>query len=249
MNAAQKAKSPSLGEIAAAAAFVVGLVTAWLYLAGWTYAYHYFDRFGIPLLMVDIPKENYFIYGGIVLLQFPIWDLLIVLVLLAGIVLWRWLRLDAGRLKVPLSLVALLAVFWLGPRAAAVAAHEQFIEQRESDFGLYTGKILKGGQSRPISRSCRRPSSISSSTSRPPRRSASPSRKRCWPPPTRSFNEAQAVHRWARERGSVAARGARTAGRPGAAHRRAHGVGRKRSPVEALHLCVHSSACGLGLDR
>jgi len=40
MNAAQKAKSPSLGEIAAAAAFVVGLVTAWLYLAGWTYAYH-----------------------------------------------------------------------------------------------------------------------------------------------------------------------------------------------------------------
>ena len=30
MNAAQKAKSPSLGEIAAAAAFVVALVTAWL---------------------------------------------------------------------------------------------------------------------------------------------------------------------------------------------------------------------------
>ena len=136
-NAAQRAKSPSLGEIAAAAAFVVGLVTAWLYLAGWTYAYHYFDRFGIPLLMVDIPKENYFVYGGIVLLQFPIWDLLIVVVLLAGIVLWRWLRLDAGRLKVPLSLVALLAVFWLGPRAAAVAAHEQFVQQRESDYSAY----------------------------------------------------------------------------------------------------------------
>ena len=132
-DAAQRAKSPSLGEIAAAAAFVVGLVTAWLYLAGWTYAYHYFDRFGIPLLMVDIPKENY----GIVLLQFPIWGLLIVLVILAGIVLWRWLRLDVGRLKVPLGLVALLAVFWLGNRAAAVAAHEQFIQQRESDYSAY----------------------------------------------------------------------------------------------------------------
>ena len=59
MGAAQEAKSPSLGEIAPVAAFVVGLVTAWLYLSGWTYAYHYFDRFGIPLLMVDMPKENY----------------------------------------------------------------------------------------------------------------------------------------------------------------------------------------------
>jgi hypothetical protein len=136
MNAAQKAKSPSLGEMAAAAAFVVGLVTAWLYLAGWTYAYHYFDRFGIPLLMVDIPKENYFVYGGIVLLQFPIWGLLIVVVLLAGIVLWRWPRLDAGRLKVPLSLVALLAVFLLGHRAAVVT-HEQFVQQRESDYSAY----------------------------------------------------------------------------------------------------------------
>jgi hypothetical protein len=137
MNAAQKAKSPSLGEIAAAAAFVVGLVTAWLYLAGWTYAYHYFDRFGIPLLMIDIPKENYFVYGGIVLLQFPFWNFLIVLVLLAGIALWRWLRLDAGWLKVPLSLLALLAVFWLGHGAAALAASEQFVQQRDSDYSAY----------------------------------------------------------------------------------------------------------------
>jgi hypothetical protein len=94
VNAAQKEKPPTLGDITAAAAFVVGLVTAWLYLAGWTYAYHYFDRFGIPLLMIDIPKENYFVYGGIVLQQFPIWEVLIVVVLLAGIALWRWLRLD-----------------------------------------------------------------------------------------------------------------------------------------------------------
>jgi hypothetical protein len=42
-------------------------------LAGPTY--HYFDRFGIPLLMVEIPKENYLVYGGIVGRRFPVWRL------------------------------------------------------------------------------------------------------------------------------------------------------------------------------
>jgi putative ABC transport system substrate-binding protein len=37
----------------------------------------------------------------------------------------------------------------------------------------------------PTCRSCSRPSSSLSSTSRPPRRSASPSRRRCWRPRTR----------------------------------------------------------------
>ena len=40
-------------------------------------------------------------------------------------------------------------------------------------------------RSRPTCRCSRPPKSNWSSTSRPPRRSASPSRKRCWPPPTR----------------------------------------------------------------
>jgi hypothetical protein len=35
------------------------------------------DRFGIPLLMVEIPKENYLVYGGIVGRQFPVWGLAI----------------------------------------------------------------------------------------------------------------------------------------------------------------------------
>jgi hypothetical protein len=33
------------------------------------------------------------------------------------------------------------------------------------------------------------------------------------------------------------------------AHRRAHAGQRKRSRAEASPLCVHASACGLGLDR
>ena len=137
MNAAHQEKTPSLGEVTGAAAFAAGLISAWLYVAGWTYAYHYFDRFGIPLLMVDIPKENYFVYGGIVVRQFPVWELTIVGIILAAIALGLWLRLDAGRLTIPLSVLALLAVFWLGHRAAVAAAHKQYIQQRESDYAAF----------------------------------------------------------------------------------------------------------------
>jgi putative ABC transport system substrate-binding protein len=67
------------------------------------------------------------------------------------------------------------------------------------------------------------------STSRPPKPSASPSRKRCWPLQMRLFNEQADVHRGSWERGGVARCGAGAAGRPGAAHRRTRALRRKRS--------------------
>ena len=48
-------------------------------------------------------------------------------------------------------------------------------------------------------------------------------------------------------RGGMAVRGAGAAG-PRTTHRRAHGVRRKRCPGEDFIFCVHSSACGPGLD-
>ena len=137
MNTSQKAKPPSLGDLIGAAAFMVGLISAWLYATGWTYAYHYFDRFGIPLLMVDIPKENYLVYGGVVVRQFPIWGLAIGLATLMVVTSWRWLGAKVGRLVVPLSLLAVLAVFWLGHQAGVVAAHRQYALQRETDYSAY----------------------------------------------------------------------------------------------------------------
>jgi hypothetical protein len=133
----QKAKALSLGELTGAGAFAVGLLSAWLYQAGWTYAYHYFDRFGVPLLMVDIPKENYFVYGGIVVRQFPIWELGIGVIAIGSIALWRWLRLDLGRFKLPLAAIVVLAVFWIGHQAAVFAAHQEYVRQRESDYSAF----------------------------------------------------------------------------------------------------------------
>src|SRR6476659_11321515 len=100
MTASAKERPPSIGDLVGAAGFLVGLISAWLYATGWTYAYHYFDRFGIPLLMVDVPKENYFVYGSIVVRQFPIWALVVGLAALVVITSWRWLAAKAGLISV-----------------------------------------------------------------------------------------------------------------------------------------------------
>src|SRR5262249_51161961 len=60
-------------------------------------------------------------------------------------------------------------------------------------------------------------------------------------------HRAARVHRAPWRRGGMAARGARAAGRPGTADRRAHAGRRKRSRAEDSPLRVHPSAFGLGL--
>jgi MFS family permease len=137
MNLSEKEKPPSLSELVGAAAFLVGLFSAWLYATGWTYAYHYFDRFGIPLLMVEIPKENYLVYGGIVGRQFPVWGLAISAAALVVVASWRWLGAKVGPLMLPFALLAMLAVFWLGHQGGVVAAHRQYALQRETDYRAY----------------------------------------------------------------------------------------------------------------
>jgi hypothetical protein len=136
-EAAERTKPPSLGDVVGLLAFLVGLITAWLYVAGWTYAYHYFDRFGIPLLMVDIPKENYFVYGGIVVQQFPLWGLGFGLALLAAASLWSKISAALGRVATPLGLVVIAAVFWLGHEGGVAAAHQHYSDQRRSDYSAY----------------------------------------------------------------------------------------------------------------
>lgn len=138
MSAArERTKPPSLGDLTGACALAVGLISAWLYATGWTYAYHYFDRFGIPLLMVDIPKENYFVYGGVVLRQFALWSVIVTLVVVLLLVTWRWIGQWLGRLALPLAAVAVVALFWLGHAAGVAAAHRQYQAQRENDYNAY----------------------------------------------------------------------------------------------------------------
>ena len=133
----QTRKPPSLGDIVAVAVFIVGLISALLYATGWTYAYHYLDRFGIPLLMVDVPKENYFVYGEIVARMFPIWGGVIGGAMFGLVLAWRWLAGKLGRWMLAIGLAAILAIFWLGHEAAVIAAHTQYGFQRSTDYSAY----------------------------------------------------------------------------------------------------------------
>lgn len=131
------ARSPSLAELLAEAGVVVGLAVAWLYTAGRAYAYGYFDRFGIPLLMVEIGREDYVLYGSVVLRWFWGWALAGGGALIVIVGLWRWIGLLFGRLALPLGIAAVAALFWLGHAAGVAAAHREYMDLREGDYAPF----------------------------------------------------------------------------------------------------------------
>jgi hypothetical protein len=129
---------PSLADIVSVAGVAVGLGTAWLYTAGWIYAYVYFDRFRIPLLMLDFPFEHSLVYGGLVVRK-EIWLALASVVVF--IALWwalaRWAA-RLGRFAVTMIVVLTIVVaFALARSAGRSAALADFAIQRRSDYAAY----------------------------------------------------------------------------------------------------------------
>jgi hypothetical protein len=129
---------PSLGDIVSTAALAIGLITAWLYAAGYSYAYTYFDRFHIPFLMLDIPFEPMLVYGGLVV-EKNIWASLICSSVIIAI-LWalaRWASL-LGRFLVTASIVVLVVVaFALAHSAGDSTGMKEFTQQRASDYRAF----------------------------------------------------------------------------------------------------------------
>lgn len=135
---ATESEGLSLGDIVSSVGAALGLIAAWLYVAGWTYAYAYFDRFRIPLLLVDIPFQHMLIYGGLVLLK-HLWSSVLTAALVI-IGLWslsRWSR-QLGRFLVNTAIVVGIAGGFVLAHAGGIrTANDDFQAERGSDYEAY----------------------------------------------------------------------------------------------------------------
>ena len=133
-----KSNGPSLGDVVSAAGFVLGLVTAWLYFAGWSYAYNYFDRFRVPLLMVELPTEHIFVYGGLVV--WKSWYLAVLVAILLVAIAWSCNHYSAKLRRFGLSAIVVglvIAMFALARWGGVTTAHSDFLEQQSNDYAAY----------------------------------------------------------------------------------------------------------------
>lgn len=128
-------KSHDLGAIVAAITLLIGVVTAWLYATGWTYAYWYFDNYQLGLLALDINREAFLFYGfWVVVHQWP-W-------LLGAVVLgfaftlcrpWRFVALP-GFCWAWLSLALVTGIFTLGYVGGRSTSATHFAEDQTSGY-------------------------------------------------------------------------------------------------------------------
>ena len=134
--------------------FETGAVTALLlplcYTAGWSYAYHYFERFNLGLMGLDIPKEYFFVYS-FQALRDQLWLFLLTLfgfvaLLVFGRVLLermkrRWNDQAKARMLtvIPATLLPLMifAVFLLFYQIGENAAVNVYERQVQHDFDAY----------------------------------------------------------------------------------------------------------------
>ncbi len=127
---------PSARQMVTDAATLIALVAAWLYVAGWTYARHYFRRFEVGLLGLDIPHEYYLMYGSWVVKRW--WWAVLIMVLIALISYYwppvRGFWLGRGR---PLAVVLVCVAFLLAPFLGRQSAHAYYERWSGADFRPY----------------------------------------------------------------------------------------------------------------
>ncbi|WP_133510940.1 hypothetical protein [Candidatus Thiosymbion oneisti] len=112
----------------------VTLITALIYTAGWSYAYHWYDRFELGLIGLGIPFQYHFMYGFWVLQSF--WWLILAIVWMVGLTYWARVDpiLDLMARTAPLwGLLAFVLFYFMGE----AAARADYRDHRESGFQHY----------------------------------------------------------------------------------------------------------------
>jgi len=135
--------SPSIGDLAGAAALAVSVAGGWLYVAGWAYAYDYFDAFRIPLLLANLPVEHLLVYGALTITKTPIFSSLTAAALVSAIGAGWWLRNRIKRSGLfAMTAIATLVMFWLAQVLGSATAAADFDAQRGDDYPAYPRVVV-----------------------------------------------------------------------------------------------------------
>ena len=118
----------------------LSLAGALVYTTGWTYAFHYFDRFGLGLLELEIPHHYFLMYGFWVFKAWWwLWVLLyaIVLSLLLGLHSWSRREGRIGVLVKQVQVALVLLAFVLGGWLAREQARDYYAAQQSQGFSAF----------------------------------------------------------------------------------------------------------------
>lgn len=128
-------KPIDLGALVAGIGLAFGVITAGLFLAGWSYARAYLSNFQLGYRSIDLPYETLLLYGFSVTEAYRLWLLAIALVLV-GITIWRpWRHIHvSAKLLILPGLFALIPAFAITDIAAGSVAHQHFEKEREDAF-------------------------------------------------------------------------------------------------------------------
>lgn len=119
------------------------LVSAFLYTAGWSFTYHYFNYFHVGLSVLDLSKENYFIYGLWVAQDHVFLLFLVILSCYAVSLLPRFHTKFFARIKLAISilffLVPLIVLLMFGAsyKLGVRTAKSRFFQQKYNDYPYY----------------------------------------------------------------------------------------------------------------
>ena len=112
----------------------LAIATGLLYVAGWSYSYHWLDWMDIGLFGLGVPKEYQLIYGFWVLQR--LWWVILLLAAVTALVAWaarRWVPSIQGALLV----AGALAAFPLSYAGGARVARQDYASHRETGFEQY----------------------------------------------------------------------------------------------------------------
>jgi hypothetical protein len=123
----------STGPRTLESAAIVVLITALIYAAGWSYAYHWYDRFDLGLIGLGIPSEYHFMYGFWVAQSF--WWVVLLLATLLTAALLFWDR--AGCVLVSIVPIWVPLTFVMSYLLGAVAAAGDYRDHKDSGFQRY----------------------------------------------------------------------------------------------------------------